>query len=249
MIKVLNKIFDVVEYISAQDGRPVLPAEIKSKLGLAQGTTVRILKALQARGYLDQIGSRQGYVTGYLGWAVFNQKYETRRLIETGQPIISALAEKFGQQAIISTFIKGRRYTVAHRNFNALRPSHKRQFYTVDADNTATGRILLSYASEEDRQDFFALAGEDKKTKELYNSLSEIQSTQRIIMQRKDELDVYLIAVPIMIDDTCIASLGMTIFRPDSVADLAATYLEHCQKAAKEISLQLGSISPGYLPY
>ena len=63
MIKVLQKTFDLLEYVGACP-HPVLPREAAEALRLPQPTTVRLLRDLAELGYLEQSGPRKGYRLG-----------------------------------------------------------------------------------------------------------------------------------------------------------------------------------------
>ena len=60
-IKVLNKVFDLLEYAAEVSPRPLLPGEAAESCGIPRSTSVRLLKLLAAKGYLEQLSPRKGY--------------------------------------------------------------------------------------------------------------------------------------------------------------------------------------------
>ena len=63
-IKVLNKVFDLLEYAAEVSPRALLPGEAAERCNIPRSTCVRLLKLLAEKGYLEQISPRKGYTLG-----------------------------------------------------------------------------------------------------------------------------------------------------------------------------------------
>ncbi|WP_417170375.1 IclR family transcriptional regulator [Victivallis sp.] len=80
VIKVLEKVFAILEFVASRQGRPVLPAEIVQALDINQTTCIRLLKDLVENGYLSQISRTRGYVTGPTAvWIGKNSLFQSQR--------------------------------------------------------------------------------------------------------------------------------------------------------------------------
>ena len=61
MIQVINRAFDILEYIAKDPDKPKALGEIASDLDLNAGTCANIIKTMVARKYLEKIDKQKGY--------------------------------------------------------------------------------------------------------------------------------------------------------------------------------------------
>ena len=63
-IKVLDKVFNLLEYAGEKSPAPIIPTEAALALGMPKSTCVRLLKVLTEKGFLEQLSARKGYILG-----------------------------------------------------------------------------------------------------------------------------------------------------------------------------------------
>lgn len=145
MIKVLQKVFDVLEY-AYRHPEPVLPQEVARRFELSQSTAVRLLRDLAELGYLEQAGARKGYRRGPMAFVLADSPES--EFLRFASYHIEETARRLGQAVVLSRRHRNFRCILCHRNHNPA--------FTVDADRvrtpnlyrTTSGRLLLAYAQK-----------------------------------------------------------------------------------------------------
>ncbi len=190
-MKSLNKAFDIMEYVLSQDGLPVTPANVANDLGIPVATCVRSLETLVARGYVEKISRRTGYVAGpaLFGLSAHNCPYS--RLIKASMAPLKELAEKTSSLVNLSVMIAGRRYILNYHSAVARKISISKTVYYLDHYVTATGRVLMSTMPRKDVEaivDEFGLPNdrwpEIKSREELFRALVQIKKENIISYKR-----------------------------------------------------------------
>ena len=72
MIQVINRALDILEIVAANPEKPTALGEIADALGLNHGTCANIMKTLVTRNYLEQVGTKKGYILGAKSYALTN---------------------------------------------------------------------------------------------------------------------------------------------------------------------------------
>ncbi|MBS1371733.1 MAG: helix-turn-helix domain-containing protein [Lentisphaeria bacterium] len=147
MIKVLQKTFDVLEFVAMQP-HPVLPNELVGELGLSQPTAVRILRDLSELGYLEQAGSRKGYRLGPVPFHLAGGKLYDDGFMRFASAVVRDCARELGQSVQFAVRRRSSRFILCHYNFNPrfyvdTTPTRFRDLYV-----TGSGRTLLAFAPE-----------------------------------------------------------------------------------------------------
>ena len=137
----------------------MLPQEVVKRLELPQPTCVRIMKDLAELGYLQQVGIRKGYVLGPVAFYLADGKHYCNELYQIAEPEIDACARKLGQSVLLATRHGCWRHILCHHNYNANMAIHSSWARYRDLYITASGRLLLAYASESELQSHVASEG------------------------------------------------------------------------------------------
>ncbi len=154
-IKVLGKVFAVLEYIIAADGRAVLPSELIEKTGMTQPTCVRILRYLTENGWLAQTSRRKGYTAGPLTFWPARFPDPLAELKSAAGPTVAECARSLRCGVLLAVRHSGFRYIVCGYNaspeftLDLVSPRFR------DLFSVASGRLLLAYASERERSEIF----------------------------------------------------------------------------------------------
>ncbi len=111
-MKSLHKTFDILEYVALQDGACVTPSEAAEFTGLNLATCARIMGELAARGYLDKVSRKAGYVPGPMCAALAMRRNSYTRLARAAKEPLQALSEFVGMPVNLSVVNGARRIMI-----------------------------------------------------------------------------------------------------------------------------------------
>lgn len=150
VIKVLEKMFAILEFVVSKRGVPVLPAEIVHALGINQTTCIRLLKDLVENGYLSQISRTRGYVPGPTAVWIGRVSIFQSELHKVCQPILTDAALRDNISMLVA--VRHQKYRVLICGCNS--PQGVQLNMTLprfpDLFCSATGIMLLAHTSAEE---------------------------------------------------------------------------------------------------
>jgi DNA-binding IclR family transcriptional regulator len=117
MIKVLKKIFDILEFVAEHD-RAVPTGEIAKELDLNLPTCSRILKDLASTGYVEQIAPKKGYILGPASYSLSVGKIYRRDIKEIVDPFVRGCARSLKESVLFAVFKNSKRYIISNHNGN-----------------------------------------------------------------------------------------------------------------------------------
>ena len=244
VIKVLEKVFAILEFVASKQGRPVLPAEIVQALDINQTTCIRLLKDLVENGYLSQISRTRGYVTGPTAvWIGKNSLFQSQ-LYSICEPILRDAARRDGISMLVA--VRHGKYRVLICGSNS--PTGVQLNMSLprfpDLFCSATGIMLLAYTPAEELSRLIAETGVPADPPwhagitraEIDLKLYTVRSTGEF---RHHAFGVEACAAPIVSDGRLQAALGgaWRYALPAALRDELAAKL---RGVATEISASLG---------
>jgi DNA-binding IclR family transcriptional regulator len=153
-MELLDKTFDLLEYVLLQNGRPVTPSEASESSGVPLSTATRILCDLTARGYLDKISRKSGYAPGPLVAALANRDNIYHRLALAANEPVRKLAALTLCPVNLSVWRGEKRIMLVYSGPSPYwKPWGALQF--ADHDTTATGRLLLASLPENEQRKLY----------------------------------------------------------------------------------------------
>ena len=158
MIKVLQKTFDLLEYVGTCP-HPVLPREAAEALNLPQPTTVRLLRDLAERGYLEQSGPRKGYRLGPVPFHLAGGRLYNDEFMRFVSAAVEECARELGQSVQFAIRRRSSRYILCHYNFNPGFFIDTSRIRFRDLYATGSGRTLLAFAPENELDELIAELG------------------------------------------------------------------------------------------
>ena len=243
MIQVLNKAFNILEYLSWDASREVPLGEIASALNMDKGTCANILKTLCMRGYVDQELPRKGYKLGYmvfrLGDPYVNKEELTRKSMEE----LDNLGARLNEVVLLSVLKQDKRvmmYNTTPDQDLIVRTSRENPVYRA-----TTGRVILSYASLEERVRFVRKYGLPKpgdwEGVESFEDLMKELDRTREAGWRIDRNKNMIIgmAVPVWKGNKVVASIGVYLPEVRFSAKRHIEILSGLKKTADNIRLKL----------
>jgi len=249
MIKVLDKAFGILEAVVTAAPEPLTPAILAEQLQLNKPTCSRIIKELVEAGYLQQVSRQSGYLAGPRAFSLGQHTdYETELRTAAAEPIYRC-AQTIGQSVLLAVMYQGGRYILLHHNFNPAMKIDLRQLAYRDLFATATGLVLLAYASEPE----FELARTARSPSESPELNIACHRREDAVFQeiRRDRKFVYegpdhpfaIIAFPVFRRNRFVAALGMSAPHPEFVGAERQQMLELVGSTAETISRQISGLS------
>ena len=215
MIKVLHKADGILRAVSASDG--VTATELSKALGLHKATLSHILKTLLTLGYLER--DEAGRFTIGAGIAeLAHARLRRERLSAIAEGIARELSEELGETVTIGLLHRGERYNLAKTVVD--------QSIKVDAHfeqrpspfDTATGRILLAYASTAQLAEVIAEKGLPGERWPEADSLAKLDAALEGIREcgaaelGTGDGQAYTVAVPVFGPDRAVcAAIGVAV--------------------------------------
>ncbi|WP_028665073.1 IclR family transcriptional regulator [Runella zeae] len=218
MVQVIIKAFDILEMVAQRNGQAVSLPEIAEGLQINQATTANIIKTLVAKNYLEHIGKKKGYRLGPMAYQLTNEVAYGQDIVNAAKEPMEQLTAKINESCILGTLRNYKRYILHMVNSNQdiqVRIKSERNVY-----ETASGRLLLAYLSEKERERFLAHNGlpdkalwEEASTKEgLLQALAKIKE-EALAMTHFKHTHLVGFAMPIIVKGQVIA--GLSIFLPE----------------------------------
>jgi DNA-binding IclR family transcriptional regulator len=193
-------------------------AELKRRLRLPRSSTHCLLVTLERRGYLlrDQISKRYAFSLGFLNMAA--RATSVTQVQKFSEPALGELAKGFGMIASLAIFQQNSALLLAEAQSGQRPFPVSRIGRRLDLHCTASGKVLLAYMPDEERQRLLG-AGQLRK----YNE-NTIVSSRKILVElerirkmgysfegEENELDVCGVGAPVFdLDGRVIAAAGLT---------------------------------------
>lgn len=208
-IKVLNKIFDLLELASAAAPRELTSSEAADALGIPRSTSVRLLKLLTEKGYLEQLSPRKGYIIGPAAALLCCGPYQ--KLSLQGERLLGDFAAEMKVSAQICLRQGNCRLVICGFNGDPGVNLDLRRIRRYDLQLALSGRVLLSHASETEQRQIIASWGKDRgvfagsSDEKILSRLREI-SGQKLVCGEHNSKQVAV--VPVRIQGRVIAAAG-----------------------------------------
>ena len=114
MIQVIHRALDIMEIVAADPDKPKSLSDIANALGLNHGTCANIMKTLVTRKYLEQIGSKKGYILGSKAYTLTGNDAYRKDLIEASSPEMEKLTAATNENTLLAV-LNGENRIVIHR--------------------------------------------------------------------------------------------------------------------------------------
>lgn len=157
MVLVIVKALDILELIAREPDRAHSLTEIAEGLGMNQATCVNILKTLVAKNYLEHLGRKKGYRLGPMAYSLTNNANYEQQLVSAARDIMENLTTQLNETSILGVIRNHKRFILHLVDSNQdlqVRSRSERSVY-----ETATGRLLLAFMSDKERETFLAATG------------------------------------------------------------------------------------------
>lgn len=152
-MKSLHKTFDILEYVLLQNGRKITPSEVAGAISLNLASCTRIMGELVARGYLDKVSRKEGYLPGPMITALTHRDNVYERLANAAYEPVRKLSERICMPVNLSVMNGNKRIMLLF--YCALQDwTPWKQVSFGNLLLYPTERLLLSALPEKEIQDF-----------------------------------------------------------------------------------------------
>lgn len=220
MIQVIHRALDILEYVAANKEKPSSLTEIATNLNLHQATCANIIKTLVNKNYLEHLGRKKGYRLGAMAYYLTGNMAYNQNLLLVAKDVMETLTLEVNESTLLGILRNYKRFIV--HSVSCDQDLQVRSKTDRNAYETATGRILIAFLSEAERNRFVQING--MPDPDLWKEVQTREDLERVLAEiRKEELAMTLpnrhivgLAVPIHKNEAVIASLS--IFLPESRA-------------------------------
>ncbi len=213
-IKVIDKALNVLEHLSAQNGKPVGLSEIADALGMHPATTANILLALVERRYVEQVAPRKGYMLGPAAFRLTGRSAYRHDIVALVRPHLQKLAQDVDETVLLATLREGVRVVLCQVDGRRTVRVEPEYLFQENVYATATGRLLLAHLNRGELDRAITRLGspaadwpEAASPSALARELAAIRESGWVCS--KTPHDVVGIAFPIFAKDIVVAALGL----------------------------------------
>jgi DNA-binding IclR family transcriptional regulator len=152
MQQAINRAFNILEMVSTDPDAPTSFNEIASGTGLNTGTCANIIKALVARGYLDKLDYKKGYVLGKKLYQLTGFDGYKKDILKVSKPILEELTQRLNENALLAVINGSSRIqlmqTKSNQDVQATSAAEKHVY------DSASGRIMLALMTDAELERF-----------------------------------------------------------------------------------------------
>jgi DNA-binding IclR family transcriptional regulator len=243
MIQVIHRALDILELIAQDRTRLYRISEISTRLKLNYGTCTNIIKTMVTRGYLEQEGRKTGYRLGSMSYLLTGNYSHKQDLMAAAIDPINELSYSLNEGCILSIVKDDTRIILYEAKCtHELQVINKKEKV---AYATSTGRMILACMEYKEQKEFISKFGlpepevwhgvEDKD--DLITELNKIKKKQ--LSMQVSKAQIVGLAVPILIDDKIIASIGVYLPENRYTATMQEKILDGLKKTGELITRKL----------
>ncbi|PPR54826.1 MAG: Pectin degradation repressor protein KdgR [Alphaproteobacteria bacterium MarineAlpha5_Bin6] len=249
----LDKGLDIIELL-ALSAEGLTQAQIANHLQKSVNEIYRMLNTLKERGYVEFEEKSDQYKLSFKLLNLAATFDPTKSLLEKANPIMKEIAAMTNQSIHLSIYTAGKLLVIAQCDSGSPFNYHVPVGSTFDLLETSSGRVLLTFQSDQERKrrlDRRKLFMKIEKTSKLpLNQLKEIEkkfSKQTVHRIKKDGCEIVKslqivgitnISYPI-IDHTCYALAAITIPYLNRLSQKNEINIKETSKILEKYSAQL----------
>ncbi len=247
-VRALERALDLLDAFSLAESELSF-TELTERSGLSKGTAVRLLSVLERRGLLERSPDTDRYRIGLRAYELGSIYIQSLRLESVSEPFLKELADTCGQSANLGILDHGE---VVHLHVvPASRPIHfsVRNGQRDAAHSSGLGKVLLAALTDAELDDIIASHGLAKRTpatittpERLRETLTEVRAQGYAIDDEESVAGLSCIAAPIVDDrGRVVGAISISGLREEYTEPNRTAYIEAVRRAARSISLRLGS--------
>ena len=148
----LDKGLDIIELLAVSSSEGLTQIQIANHLNKSVNEIYRMLATLKQRDYLDFDENTDRFKLSYKLLNLASSFNPTKTLLEKATPIMKEIAKITKQSIHLSIYTAGRLLVIAQHDSDSPFNYHVTVGSTFDLLETSSGRVILTYQSEEERE-------------------------------------------------------------------------------------------------
>ncbi len=247
MIKVLQKVLDVLELLGKAPTEQRSLDDIASETGINRSTCARIIRDLEGRGYVERRGERKGFYLGPLGYLLPHMEIHRPDLIEAARPVCERCSREFHTNIVFSTCHQMKRYVLFQTTEHLDLPFPNTYHPDTALYCTMSGRLMLALMPAEEREAYVKRQGlpgrawpEVDSETAAFRALKAIQEQDYSIEQWRPESARY--AFPVRERGQFVAVMGGVVLSDSFSADPQDRQFTGLREASQEIGRKVSAL-------
>lgn len=243
MIQVIDRAFDILEYVANSEHGGLSLKDISDHVKLNQATCANIIKSLTKRNYIEHIGPKKGFRLGPMATFLIGDFSLRPLLVLAAKDTVDNLSAELNENCLVGVVHHDKRilvYSTAIDHDLSVRNKPERSIY-----ETASGRLLLAFLNDEEQLRYVERQGLPAKniwqgvetTEALLAELKSMREKKIVITRTSSH--VVGVAVPLWKNETVVAALSTYLPESRFTSSAKKNIENKLRSAAEEISNRL----------
>lgn len=215
MIQVIERVEQILVYLSENRKREVPLTEIADNLNINRATCANILKTLKDLGLVEQLSYRKGYILGEKIYTIAGADNDPDRLRTLLKPLVDALCKEVNENVMLTVIKNDKRIHIY--TAEAIHALQVKVIYQMGVWQATTAKVIVAQYGKEKLNNFLKLAGMPGEEWPQVQTREELEAQLELI--RKNRCFTVInnhfacMAAPIFKKGEVVASIGL--YLPD----------------------------------
>ena len=157
MIQVIERVEQILVYLSENRKREVPLTEIADNLNINRATCANILKTLKELGFVEQISYRKGYILGDKIYSIAGADNDPDRLRTLLKPLVDSLCKEVNENVMLTVIKNDKRIHIY--TAEAMHALQVKVIYQMGIWQATTAKVIVAQYGKEKLNDFLKLVG------------------------------------------------------------------------------------------
>ena len=157
MIQVIERVEQILVYLSENRKREVPLTEIADNLNINRATCANILKTLKELGFVEQISYRKGYILGDKIYSIAGADNDPDRLRTLLKPLVDSLCKEVNENVMLTVIKNDKRIHIY--TAEAVHALQVKVIYQMGIWQATTAKVIVAQYGKEKLNDFLKLVG------------------------------------------------------------------------------------------
>ena len=157
MIQVIERVEQILVYLSENRKREVPLTEIADSLNINRATCANILKTLKELGFVEQMSYRKGYILGDKIYSIAGADNDPDRLRTLLKPLVDSLCKEVNENVMLTVIKNDKRIHI--HTAEAMHALQVKVIYQMGIWQATTAKVIVAQYGNEKLNDFLKLVG------------------------------------------------------------------------------------------
>ena len=157
MIQVIERVEQILVYLSENRKREVPLTEIADTLNINRATCANILKTLKDLGFVEQMSYRKGYILGEKIYSIAGADNDPDRLRTLLKPLVDDLCKEVNENVMLTVIKNDKRIHIY--TAEAIHALQVKVIYKMGIWQATTAKVIVAQYGKEKLNNFLKLVG------------------------------------------------------------------------------------------